>query len=189
MPKFLALFIISIALVFTPVLSQVRDIQDVCDETPDMQLFGQLMRQYPEIYNLYAGNTNSTIYVPSDDAMRAHFQTTGRIFRRKDPSTAQGNMQMENLLSWAYSRKMKRATDTLRSVRITADTETSPTGRNTVIVKVSPGSGPGNSKRQLQIPATQPSTNVTLYTGAGVESNILFGDIACRQGVAHVVDA
>lgn len=194
MAKFLAFFIVSITLVFNPVLGQLRDIQVVCDQTPGMQLFGQLLRQYPDIYAIYANKRNSTIYVPSDQALQAHYANTSHIFRRKDPSTAQANYQLENKLndmnSWPKKMLLKRAVgDAERSVRFTADTQTSPTGRNSVIVKVNSGPGASNSKRQLQIPNTSQSTGITFYTGAGETSNILFGDIQCTQGYAHVVDA
>lgn len=185
MTKFLTLLVISISLVFnlTTVLCADPDIQDVCDQTPGMQEFGTLLRQYPYIYAIYAQQRNTTIYVPSDQAMRDHRAKTGLIFRRADPSAAQSKLQMRSA-SQSRRRAVKRAAgDPVRSVVVTADDETSK--RNSVIVEVIPGSG--SSKRQIQGNTTQ-STGITFYTGSGDTSEIIFGDIPCAQGTLHVVD-
>jgi len=173
MTNLFALFVISIALVnVTPVLG-ASDIQAVCDQTPDLTVFGQFLRNNPDVYNDYAKRVDTTFYIPTNKAMSDHFAKTGQVLRRATDLLPRAlNQVQNNTFGGAYG---KRAATT-RFVRFTEDTTSSPTGMHNVIVKVN--SGPGS----------QP-TNATLFAGAGDTANIVIPDLPCTQGVVQGVNS
>jgi hypothetical protein len=173
MTNLFALFVISIALVNVTPVRGALDIQAVCDQTPDLTVFGQFLRNNQDVYAEYAKRADTTFYIPTNQAMSDHFAKTGQVFRRVRDLVPKALNQIQNsTLGGAYG---KRAVTT-RFVRFTEDTASSPTGMNNVIVKVN--SGPGS----------QP-TNATLFAGAGDTSNIVIPDIPCIQGVVQGVNS
>lgn len=182
MTKLIALLIASITLIASPVLGEFLDIQTICDQTPELGLFGQFLRNNSDIYQFYAAQINHTFYLPSDEALASHLKSNGGIFRRASAgSTIQAQYQVEQQLS-----AINAAQNQKRSVRRTADNKSSPNGNSSVFVAVSTGSK-ASRKRQFEIPPPQ-TPGVALFTGGGDTSNILFGDIQCKQGLVQVVD-
>lgn len=178
--KFLALSIISIALLIGPVLGDFRDILEICNQTPYTGLFRKYLLDNPDVLAIYQARRNSTIYVPSDRAMKKHFANHNSVRRR---ATASATVQAQYMIE-QQANAIKEAQKQARSVRKTADTRTSPDGGNSVIVTVNNGSPP--VKRHLYM--SQADTGVSVMSGAGESAKILFGDIQSIQGIIHVVD-
>lgn len=178
--KFLALSVISIALLIGPVLGDFRDILEICNQTPYTGLFRKYLLDNPDVLVIYQALKNSTIYVPSDRAMKKHFANKNSVRRR---ATASATVQAQYMIE-QQANAIKEAQKQARSVRRTADTRTSPDGGNSVIVTVNNGSPP--IKRHFYM--SQADTGVYVMSGAGETAKILFGDIQSIQGIIHVVD-
>lgn len=178
--KFLALSIVSIALFLGPVLGEFRDILEICNETPYTGAFRKYLLDNPDILAIYQARRNSTIYVPSDKAMRNCFPKKSAVLRR---GTAINTVQAQYMIE-QQANAIKEAQKQSRSVRKTADSRTSPDGGDSVVVTVNSGSPP--IKRHWRV--AQQFTGIQVQSGAGAVVNIMFGDIQCIQGLVHVVD-
>lgn len=178
--KFLALSVVSIGLLLGPVLGEFRDILEITNETPYTGAFRRYLLKNPDILALYQGQRNSTIYVPSDKAMRKCFPKNNAISRR---GTASNTVQALYMIE-QQANAIRAAQSQSRSVRKTADTQTSPNGGSSVVVTVNDGSPP--IKRHYRV--AQKFTGIKIQSGAGSTVNIMFGDIQCLQGLIHVID-
>lgn len=178
--KFLSLSIVSIALFLGPVLGQFRDILEICNETPYTGAFRRYLLENPDILAIYQERRNSTIYVPSDKAMRNCFPEKHAISRR---GTASRTVQAQYMIE-QQANAIRAAQSQSRSVRKTADNQTSPDGGDSVVVTVNNGSPP--IKRHWRV--AQHFTGIQIQSGAGAVVNIMFGDIQCLQGLIHVID-
>lgn len=169
--KFLALFTLS-TLTVGPVLGAFRDIQTVCDQTPDIGLFGKWLRANPDLYAFYSPLRNSTIYVPSDEALTAYLARNNVTLARRATAaeTSDSQYMTENGVN-AINNARRVGVSTSGSVFV----QSSDTGGD-------------NSKRRRQFQNTTQNTGVGLSTGLGQRSNILFGDLQCTQGLIQVVD-
>lgn len=180
--KFITLSIISIALLVGPVLGDFRDILEICNQTPYTGLFRKYLIDNPDLLAIYQARRNSTIYVPSDRAMRKHFADHNLISRR---ATAAATIQAQYMIE-QQANAIKEAQKQARSVRKTTDTKTSPDGSSSVVVTVNSGGAPPPIKRHFR--TSQADTGVSVMSGAGESAKILFGDIQSIQGIIHVVD-
>lgn len=179
--KFVTLSIISIALLVGLVLGDFRDILEICNQTPYTGLFRKYLIDNPDLLAIYQARRNSTIYVPSDRAMRKHFANHNLLSRR---ATAAATIQAQYMIE-QQANAIKEAQKQARSVRKTADTKTSPDGGSSVVVTVNDGGSPP-IKRHFH--SSQADTGVSVMSGAGELAKILFGDIQSIQGIVHVVD-
>lgn len=179
--KFATLSIISIALLVGPVLGDFRDILEICNQTPYTGLFRKYLIDNPDLLAIYQARRNSTIYVPSDRAMRKHFANHNLLSRR---ATAAATIQAQYMIE-QQANAIKEAQKQARAVRKTADTKTSPDGGSSVVVTVNNGGSPPIKRHFHQ---SQADTGVSVMSGAGELAKILFGDIQSIQGIIHVVD-
>lgn len=180
--KLLSLSIVSIALLFGPVLGEFRDILEICNQTPYTGAFRKYLLDNPDVLAIYQAQRNSTIYVPSDKAMRKCFPRKHAISSR---ATASSTVQAQYMME-LQANAIREAQRQPRSVRKTADSQTSPDGGNSVIVTVNSGGPP--IKRHFSYHTPQQPTGIQIQSGAGKTAQILFGDIESKQGLVHVVD-
>ncbi|KAH8145531.1 uncharacterized protein LAJ45_10501 [Morchella importuna] len=150
------------------------DIKAVCKQTPKLGLFGQLLEERPDIYAAYVDLEDKTFYLPSDDALNAYYAATGNIFRRAVDDVAKASYQYVNgQVDLNAAREKKRLA------------QKSGDNKNTVVIS----NNASRRKRQLQLGNdTVTTAGITVSTGLGTKSEILFGDIQCTQGLIQVVD-
>lgn len=152
------------------------DIKTVCKQTPKLGLFGQLLEERPDIYAAYANLKDKTFYLPSDDALNAYYEATGNIFRRATGDVAKATYQYVNgQVDLNEARERKRLA--------------TKSGDNKNTVVISNNESRRRNKRQLKLGNdTTTTAGITVSTGLGTKSEILFGDIQCTQGLIQVVD-
>jgi hypothetical protein len=188
MVKLQAFLAILAALVITPVLCDdghdrdhdhdLPDVQEVCDRTPELELFGHFLRTHPDVYQTFAEQRNDTLYLPDNKSFREHLESTGGIFRRATSqqalqSCAQGQASANAAMNNHGFRK--RAAGGVGLIQKTLNTGSSPNGNNSIVVfKPAINPAPG-------------SPGVSLASGAGV-ANIVVADLLCKQGIIQVVD-
>lgn len=182
------LLLVSIALLISPVFStyKCRDIQQVCDETPALWSFGQFLRANRDIYQLFAEQTNNTLFLPANKPFLQHLKSTGGVFRRSTSSASALQMSSKGQTPTTAAKNQGKgskkrffsfsAPGGIGLVQQTLNTESSPNGNNSVtILKPVTNPPPG-------------SPGVTIGSGSG-SGNIIIPDIECCQGLIQVVDA
>ncbi|KAI5841387.1 FAS1 domain-containing protein [Morchella snyderi] len=153
------------------------DIKAICKQTPKLGLFGQLLEERPDIYAAYCDLRDKTFYLPSDDALEAYYAATGSIFRRAVDDVAKASYQYVNgQVDLNDAREKKRLA------------KTSGDNKNTMVISSNAAKKKANKRQPTAGNDTVTTAGITVSTGLGTKSEILFGDIQCTQGLIQVVD-